>query len=204
MADTWEAGKDEYAIMQDLISKNHPHLALVDIGLPGLTGYEVARQARERGHVAGGEAALRTAGHASAGRTAPAPARGSVVAAGPASDARNRVTDTYVLNFVDDPISNPPSAPRNIRTSHVEYYANGKQKNVTDTAGTTTSFTYTADGLLVSTTLSQCSCMTMCICIVRSRPRNANLCDRVRAVPITSNSMRSSSVLRYVGASLKA
>lgn len=27
-----------------------PHLALVDIGLPGLTGYEVARQARERGH----------------------------------------------------------------------------------------------------------------------------------------------------------
>ena len=26
-----------------------PHLALVDIGLPGLTGYEVARQARERG-----------------------------------------------------------------------------------------------------------------------------------------------------------
>lgn len=33
-----------------LLLARRPHLALVDIGLPGLTGYEVARQARAAGH----------------------------------------------------------------------------------------------------------------------------------------------------------
>ena len=50
MADTWEAGKDEYAIMQDLISKNHPHLALVD--------KEIAIIFREKASKSGGQVVL--------------------------------------------------------------------------------------------------------------------------------------------------
>lgn len=45
---TVQTEPDGHAGLERILAAQ-PHLALVDIGLPGLTGYEVARQAREQG-----------------------------------------------------------------------------------------------------------------------------------------------------------